>query len=165
MTLSFSPPLVVWHFDDFVLDLPRYELRRNGIAIRMEPQVFDVLALLIRERHRVLPKNELLDTVWGHRFVTESALTSRIKSVRHAVGDDGTTQHIVRTVRRRGYQFIAEVTERAARATALSRRPTRYRKWRSPRRRLSKVRASSPPAVWSGPAGPVMRRRDGDRRG
>ncbi len=55
----------------------------------IEPQVFDVLALLLRERDRVVSKEEILDTVWSHRFVSESALTSRIKSVRQAVGDDG----------------------------------------------------------------------------
>lgn len=77
----------------------------------MEPQVFDLLAVLIRERRRVVPKEELLDTVWGSRFVSESALTSRVKAARQAIGDDGRGQRLIRTVHGRGYQFVAPVTE------------------------------------------------------
>jgi len=114
-------------FGDCELEPQRFELRRDGHARPIEPQVFDVLVLLIRERHRVVTKQEILDTVWGHRFVGESALTSRIKSLRQAVGDDGTTQGIVRTVRGRGYQFVAHVIERAAPSTPPRPRPMRDR--------------------------------------
>ena len=54
------------------------------------------------ERDRVVTKEELLDTVWGDRFVSESALTSRIKAARQAIGDDGKAQRLVRTVHGRG---------------------------------------------------------------
>jgi pimeloyl-ACP methyl ester carboxylesterase len=73
--------------------------------------VLDVLALLIRERRRVVPKEEILDTVWGSRFVSESTLTSRIKAARRAIGDDGTRQELIRTVHGRGYQFVGTVEE------------------------------------------------------
>jgi pimeloyl-ACP methyl ester carboxylesterase len=73
--------------------------------------VFDLLAVLIRERRRVVPKEELLDTVWGSRFVSESALTSRVKAARQAIGDDGRGQRLIRTVHGRGYQFVAPVNE------------------------------------------------------
>ncbi len=96
----------VWRFDDFVLDLPRFELRRNDVAIPMEPQVFDVLIQLVSHHQRVVTKNELFDSVWGGRFVGEAALTSRIKAARRALGDDGETQRYIRTVRGRGYQFV-----------------------------------------------------------
>jgi pimeloyl-ACP methyl ester carboxylesterase/DNA-binding winged helix-turn-helix (wHTH) protein len=102
---------VIYAFDDSELDLRRYELRRGGRARRIEPQVFDVLVLLVRERDRVVTKEEILDTVWGDRFVSESALTSRIKALRQALGDDGKAQRLVRTVRGRGYQFIGKVDE------------------------------------------------------
>jgi DNA-binding winged helix-turn-helix (wHTH) protein len=105
---------VVYAFGDCELDLSRYELRRGGRARRLEPQVFDVLVLLVRERDRVVTKEEILDTVWGDRFVSESALTSRIKAVRQAIGDDGKAQRLVRTVHGRGYQFVAEVEDRGA---------------------------------------------------
>jgi len=96
----------VWFFGDFVLDLPRYELRRNGVSIPVEPQVFDVLTQLVMHHHRVVTKIELFDAVWGGRFVGEAALSSRIKAVRRALGDDGVSQHVIRTVRGRGYQFV-----------------------------------------------------------
>jgi pimeloyl-ACP methyl ester carboxylesterase/DNA-binding winged helix-turn-helix (wHTH) protein len=107
---------VIYAFGDCELDLGRYELRRAGAVQPMEPQVFDVLALLLRERERVVPKEELLDAVWGSRFVGESALTTRVKAARRAIGDDGRTQRLIRTVHGRGYQFVAEVSETDERA-------------------------------------------------
>jgi DNA-binding winged helix-turn-helix (wHTH) protein len=80
---------VIYAFDDCELDLRRYELRRGGLPRKIEPQVFDVLVLLVRERDRVVTKEEILDTVWGDRFVSESALTSRIKALRQVIGDEG----------------------------------------------------------------------------
>ena len=96
-------------FGDAVLDTDRYELRWAGEPVHVEPQVFDVLALLVANRHRVVPKTELLDTVWGDRFVGESALSSRIKAARQAVGDDGSAQKVIRTSHGRGYRFVADV--------------------------------------------------------
>src|SRR5205823_1941006 len=104
---------LIFVFSDCELDLDRYELRRAGRLRPVEPQVFDLLAVLIRERHRVVPKEELLDTVWGNRFVSESALTSRIKAARQAIGDDGRSQRLIRTAHGRGYQFTAPVDEAA----------------------------------------------------
>jgi DNA-binding winged helix-turn-helix (wHTH) protein len=101
----------VWRFDEFVLDVPRFELRRNGVAIRVEPQVFDVMVALVRNHKRLVAKDELFDTVWGDRFVSEAALTSRIKAARRALGDDGGSQRYIRTVRGRGYQFVGKVLD------------------------------------------------------
>lgn len=101
----------VWRFDDFELDTARYELRGNGSVIRIEPQVFDVLTQLVVNRHRLVSKEELFDTVWGGRFVGEAALTSRIKAARRALGDDGEHQRYIRTVRGRGYQFTGTIAE------------------------------------------------------
>jgi len=104
---------LIFVFGDCALDLDRFELRRAGQLRPVEPQVFDLLAVLIRERHRVVSKEELRDTVWGNRFVSESALTSRIKAARQAIGDDGRSQRLIRTARGRGYQFVAQVDETA----------------------------------------------------
>ena len=98
-------------FDDCELDLERYELRRRGEPVHVEPQVFDVLVHLVRNRARLVTKNELLDAVWGDRFVSESALTSRLKAARRAVGDTGSEQRLIRTSFGRGYQFVGDVTE------------------------------------------------------
>jgi DNA-binding winged helix-turn-helix (wHTH) protein/alpha-beta hydrolase superfamily lysophospholipase len=100
---------VQYLFGDTVLDTTRYSLSREGESLHVEPQVFDVLAHLVENRHRVVSKNELLDTVWGHQFVTESALTTRIKQLRQAVGDTGKDQRVVQTIHGRGYRFIAVV--------------------------------------------------------
>lgn len=102
---------VIFVFGDCELDLGRFELRRAGRLRPVEPQVFDLLAVLIRERDRVVPKEELLDTVWGNRFVSESALTSRVKAARQAIGDDGRSQRLIRTAHGRGYQFVVPVDE------------------------------------------------------
>ena len=104
---------MIFVFGDCELDLDRFELRRAGRRCPVEPQVFDLLAVLIRERRRVVPKEELLDTVWGNRFVSESALTSRVKAARQAIGDDGRSQRLIRTAHGRGYQFVALVDEAA----------------------------------------------------
>ena len=98
-------------FEGCELDLGRYEVRRDGDVVAVEPQVFDVLVHLVRHRDRVVSKEELLDEVWGDRFVSESALTSRIKAARRAIGDDGTAQRVIRTVHGRGYRFVADALE------------------------------------------------------
>ena len=101
----------VIRFADCELNLERIVLRRGGEEIRIEPQVFDVLAYLVEHRGALVRKEELLDAVWGDRFVSESALTTRIKAVRQAVGDDGSQQSIIRTVHGKGYEFVALVEE------------------------------------------------------
>ncbi len=100
---------VILVFEDCELDLARVVLTRAGQEVRIEPQVFDLLCCLIDRRGEVVRKEELLDQVWGDRFVSESALTTRIKSVRQAVGDDGRRQRVIRTVHGKGYEFVAPV--------------------------------------------------------
>jgi DNA-binding winged helix-turn-helix (wHTH) protein/pimeloyl-ACP methyl ester carboxylesterase len=105
-------------FEDCELDTDLFELRRAAEPVKIEPQVFDVLVHLVRHRDRVVPKEELLDEVWGDRFVSESALSSRVKAVRHALGDDGQLQRCIRTVHGRGYRFVAPVEEIAGSVAA-----------------------------------------------
>jgi DNA-binding winged helix-turn-helix (wHTH) protein len=100
---------MIYRFGDCELDEGRYELRRGGALVHLEPQVFEVLAYLARHRHRVVPKTELLDQIWGSRFVSESALTSRLKAARRAVGDSGREQRVIGTVHGRGYEFLTPV--------------------------------------------------------
>ena len=85
------------------------ELSVDGTVIHVEPQVLDVLGHLVAHRDRLVPKTELLDAVWGDQFVSESALTSRVKSARAAIGDDGAAQVLIRTERGRGYRFVGAV--------------------------------------------------------
>lgn len=100
--------------DELELDTSVFELRRHGEPVSVEPQVFDVLSYLIAHRDRVVPKEELMDAVWGGRFVSETAVTSRIKQVRRALGDDGQAQRLVRTQHGRGYRFVGAVEDGGA---------------------------------------------------
>lgn len=102
---------VTWVIEDFELDVDQYDLRRSGEQVRVEPQVFDVLVYLVEHRERVVPRTELLDEIWGDRFVSDSALSSRIKAARQALDDDGSAQRMIRTVHGRGFQFVGRVTE------------------------------------------------------
>src|SRR5262245_44495119 len=101
-------------FADCELSVERIELRRAGKIVDMEPQVFDVLAYLPGHRDRVVRKTELLDQSWRNRCGTESALSSRIKSARRAVGDTGRDQRIIKTIHGRGYRFVADVNDHPA---------------------------------------------------
>lgn len=100
----------VYRFETYSLDARRGELRRGPDLVRLEPQVFDVLLYLVRNRDRVVSKDDLLAGVWGRRIVSESTLSSRITAVRHAVGDNGEQQRLVRTIRRKGYRFVGAVS-------------------------------------------------------
>jgi TolB-like protein/tetratricopeptide (TPR) repeat protein len=102
---------VIFAFGNHQLDIERRELRRDNEVIDLEPQVFDLLAFLIRNRERVVSKDDLLRAVWDGRAVSESALTTRVNAVRRAVDDDGETQRLIRTFTRRGIRFIGDVVE------------------------------------------------------
>jgi len=101
--------VVGFRFGDFFLDDARFALSGPDGPVHVEPQVYELLRHLIVHHDRVVPKEELLDTIWGDRFVSESALTSRIKAARRAVGDDGQAQRVIQTVHARGYRFVADV--------------------------------------------------------
>jgi predicted ATPase len=109
----------VYRFNDFEIDPACREIRRAGVAVHLEPQAFDLLVLLIEHRDRVLAKTDLLDGVWGHRFVSEANLTTRIKEARRAVGDDGASQHTIHNVRGRGYRFVARLANHLALSVGL----------------------------------------------
>ena len=99
-------------FGDQVVDTERRELRRNLKPVDVEPQVLDVLIYLLENRDRVVSKDDLIASVWDGRIVSDAALTSRIYSVRKAVGDSGRNQRLIRTVARKGLRFIGSVHTR-----------------------------------------------------
>jgi TolB-like protein/DNA-binding winged helix-turn-helix (wHTH) protein/Tfp pilus assembly protein PilF len=98
-----------YRFGPFCLDVARRQLRRDSAAIGLPPKAFDILVCLVRNRSRVVPKQELLDAVWGDTAVTENTLTQRIKEIRGALDDDPQEPRCIRTVSRVGYQFVAEI--------------------------------------------------------
>jgi DNA-binding winged helix-turn-helix (wHTH) protein/tetratricopeptide (TPR) repeat protein len=107
-------------FDGYVLDDVNCELHGPDGTIPLEPQVFDLLAHLVARAGDLVTKEELLDEIWGDRFVSESALTSRLKLARRAVGDDGRSQRMIKTAHGRGYRFIADVSTAADEAPSPS---------------------------------------------
>ena len=98
-------------FEDYVLDLDRRELTRGSQAIATGPQVFDLLVYLIENREHVVSKDNVLDAVWAGRNVSESTLTSHVNAVRKAIGDSGGEQRLIRTIARKGFRFVGEVSE------------------------------------------------------
>ena len=100
---------VIYRFDSFELDMARFELRADGSAQALEPQVFSLLSYLVEHRERLVPKEELFEKLWDGRVVTDSALTSRIKSARQALGDSGKAQRFIKTIHGKGFRFVADV--------------------------------------------------------
>lgn len=100
-------------FDRYVLDVERCELLRDGHPVSVEPQVFDLLELLVSSRGRIVTREEIFERIWGNRIVSDAALSSRVRDARRAIGDDGTTQRMIRTVHRRGLRFVGEVRDEA----------------------------------------------------
>ena len=105
---------MIYHFTVFEFDTDRRELRAAGEKVPMEPQVFALLWLLLEHRGRTVTRDEIVASVWEGRIISDSALSSRIKSVRKALGDDGRTQSVIRTVHTIGFCFVAQVITRTS---------------------------------------------------
>ncbi|MEQ5814120.1 winged helix-turn-helix domain-containing protein [Marinobacter sp. NFXS11] len=100
---------MIFSFSDFQLDTHQLQLRRAGTAQPLEPLVFDLLTYLLTHRDRIVSRAELLDQLWSGKVVSDSAVSSAIKAVRKALGDDGKTQGFIATFNRRGYRFVANM--------------------------------------------------------
>ncbi|MGA7182661.1 MAG: winged helix-turn-helix domain-containing tetratricopeptide repeat protein [Pseudolabrys sp.] len=96
-------------FADFEIDVAQHELRRKGEIVPIEPQVFDLLVHLVRNRDRVVTKKDLIDVVWQGRVISEATLNSRVFAARRAIGDNGEVQLFIRTHHKRGFRFVGQV--------------------------------------------------------
>jgi TolB-like protein/Tfp pilus assembly protein PilF len=101
--------VMIYRFDQFELDTARFELRENGVPHPLEPQVLDLLFLLVENRERLMSKDEIFEKLWAGRVVSDSALMSRVKTARQALGDSGKTQRFIKTIYGKGFRFVAEV--------------------------------------------------------
>lgn len=106
-----------YRFGRYELDTDSIELCLDGAPRPVEPQVFDLLRLMVESGGRLVTHDELIDGVWGGRIVSDSAIAARISAARAALGDDGARQAFIRTVPKRGFRFLAAV-ERRGEATA-----------------------------------------------
>jgi DNA-binding winged helix-turn-helix (wHTH) protein len=118
---------LLYVFDNYVLDPDRRELRCGATVVAMEPQVFDLLVYLIRQREHVVSRDEMIEQIWGGRIVSESALSTRINAVRSAIGDRGTEQRLIKTLPRKGVRFVGEVREKLKPSEASSANSSEHR--------------------------------------
>ena len=100
---------MLYRFDQFELDTKQFSLRTGGSDIHIEPLVFDLLCFFVENAGKVLSRDAIIERVWKGRFVSDAAVSSCVKAVRKALGDDGENQNFIRTVRGRGFQFTAPV--------------------------------------------------------
>jgi DNA-binding winged helix-turn-helix (wHTH) protein/pimeloyl-ACP methyl ester carboxylesterase len=109
-----------FEFSGYVLDTSSFELKNGPRTIEVEPQVFELLCVLLKHRDRVVSHDELYETVWGGRAVSVSALTSRINAARAAIGDSGSEQKFIKTIPRKGYRFVGKVNEQSVEPAAMT---------------------------------------------
>ena len=100
-----------YFFENFALDTDRRELQRGTDVVPTTPQVFDLLDYLIRNRERVVSKDDLVSAIWKGRIVSDAALTTRLNAARSVIGDSGEKQRLIKTLRRKGYRFVGAVHE------------------------------------------------------
>jgi len=98
-------------FEEYAFDTDRRELHRGADVVSVAPQVFDLLDYLIRNRERVVTKDDLINAVWNGRNVSDAALTTRLNVARSAIGDSGEEQRLVKTLPRKGFRFVGQVRE------------------------------------------------------
>ncbi|MEP1655562.1 MAG: winged helix-turn-helix domain-containing protein [Parasphingorhabdus sp.] len=102
---------MIYRFQDFELDSLNHELRQDGVPVKLEPQVFRLIDLLISNHSRLVSKNELLQKIWNGRIVSQSTINSRIRLARLAIGDDGKGQRLIKTIHNRGFRFVGQVID------------------------------------------------------
>jgi TolB-like protein len=98
-------------FEEYAFDTDLRELHRGAHMVSVAPQVFDLLDYLIRNRERVVSKDDLINTVWNGRVVSDAALTTRLNVARSAIGDSGEKQRLIKTLQRKGFRFVGTVQE------------------------------------------------------
>lgn len=106
-----------YRFDKFLLDPADRRLSRDGAPVEINARYLDALALLVRERGKLVTKDRFLDEVWRGVPVTDEALTQCVKTLRRQLGDDAVSPRFIETVPKHGYRFIAPV-EAAGSASA-----------------------------------------------
>ena len=98
-------------FEEYAIDTDRRELHRGADVVSVAPQVFDLLDYLIRNRERVVSKDDLINAIWNGRSVSDAALATRLNVARSTIGDSGDEQRLIRTLPRKGFRFVGQVQE------------------------------------------------------
>jgi adenylate cyclase len=99
---------VIYTFNNITINTVNYQLLKNNKIIPIEPQVFNIILYLLENKDKVVTRQELLDTIWKGKIVSDSSISNHIKSARKALDDDGVMQTVIKTTHGRGYQFVAK---------------------------------------------------------
>lgn len=92
---------------DIVLDPKKRQVLLRGEPVELTLKEFELLRMLMEQRERVLPRETLLDEIWGYDYVGETrTLDMHVRTLRAKLGDDGEAQRFIKTVRGVGYRFI-----------------------------------------------------------
>ena len=149
-------------FEEYAFDTDRRELHRGADVVSITPQVFDLLDYLIRNRERVVSKDDLINAIWNGRIVSDAALTTRLNAARNAIGDSGEEQRLIKTLPRKGFRFVGQVREAQGAARGRRRQPGRTAETRPDAARQTLDRRPPLRQPESGSGAGVFRRR---RRG
>lgn len=98
-----------FEFGEFILDVRRRILLKNGEQIPLSGRIFDLLVMLVENEGQILSHDELLDKVWDGAFVEQSNLKKSISSLRQALGESPNESLFIKTIPRRGYSFVGAV--------------------------------------------------------
>lgn len=104
-----APAVAGWRCGAFVLDSNARRLLRDGVELKIEDRVFDLIMLLLQHRDRALDRREIIDTLWGSRPVSDATLRQLVHKARRALDDDGAQQGVIRTLYGRSLQWVAAV--------------------------------------------------------
>ena len=102
---------LLYLFENFVFDTDRRELHRGSDVVALAPKVFDLIEFLIRNRERVVSKDDLINAIWNGRIVSDAALTTRLNAARSAIGDSGGEQRLIKTLPRKGFRFVGPIQQ------------------------------------------------------
>ena len=102
---------MLYLFENYAFDTDRRELHRGADVVAIAPKVFDLLDYLIRNRERVVSKEDLINAIWNGRSVSDAALTTRLNAARSAIGDSGQEQRLIKTLPRKGFRFVGPIQQ------------------------------------------------------
>lgn len=105
---------MIYQFGKFEVDTLNFQLRNDGTAVDLEPKVFDLLTYLIANREKLVSREELFESLWPGQIVSDTSLSNQVKMARRAIGDDGKSQRLIKTVHGRGYQFVGKIQQQPA---------------------------------------------------
>ena len=122
---------MIFRSGDCTINVDTREVRLQGRPSPVEPQVFDLVTLLMANADRVVTKDEIVERIWRGGAISDATLSSRIRAARKAIGDDGKSQSMIRTVHRRGFRFVAPVDSEPVinGVNPLARRPADQNRW------------------------------------